>query len=593
MATCLTNKIDSNVVGLSYAEEECLGQLPQPTPVWIPTEPNSFSDFGGSVTTVARNPLNPSRQRKKGVVTDLDASGGFNTDVTQTNLQDLLQGFLFADARSKGEWPVSAVTVADGYTVTANGASNAVVVNGGTGYAVGDILSVRDGTTGKGYPTRLRVATITAGGVVATVTVISAGAWTTNPTNPVGTDPETGSGRNATFTLTLAAGVGLAAGDLVFGQGFTNAGNNGLHTVTALTAGKVAAAPTVAEAAPPSTARLYKVGKQAAAGDLNVVVSGGFPQITSTALDFRTLGIIPGEWIHVGGDGALLAFTNPANNGFKRVRAVNQNSLVLDKSDETMVAETGATLTVQLFLAKVIKNESARALIKRRSYQLERTLGSLDGMDPPQSEYLIGAIPNELVLNLSTAAIATADLSFVGTDMEQRTQAEGLKAGDRVPLVESDAYNTTSDFVRIKMALVTTADAAPDPLFAYASEMTLTVNNNVTPNKAIGVLGAFDATAGTFAVSGTLTAYFASILATRAVRQNADVTMDYVAVKDNAGFAIDVPLIALGDGRANVEVDQPIMLPLTSEAATGAKIDPALDYTLLFAFFPYLPNLAG
>ena len=96
----LVKKQDSNSTGLRYCQEASLGVLPATADqVWYPAEPNSYSDFGGQIKTVARNPINASRQNQKGVTVDLDASGGWNSDLTKTNLLRLLRGFMFADMR--------------------------------------------------------------------------------------------------------------------------------------------------------------------------------------------------------------------------------------------------------------------------------------------------------------------------------------------------------------------------------------------------------------------------------------------------------------------------------------------------------------
>jgi hypothetical protein len=122
--------------------------------------------------------------------------------------------------------------------------------------------------------------------------------------------------------------------------------------------------------------------------------------------------------------------------------------------------------------------------------------------------------------------------------------------------------------------------------------MTINLNNNLNPNKAVSVLGAFDITGGTFEVGGSITAYFSNVSAIAAIRNNSDVTMDLVLAKANAGIALDIPLITLGDGKLNVEQDEPITIPVTNEAASGAKVDPNMDHTLMMVFFDYLPTAA-
>jgi len=513
MATNVS-KIDSNVTGLSFAEESSFKTLPG-TPVWYPLEPNSYADFGGEVTTVARSPISASRQRKKGVATDLDASGGFNTDLTQTNLQRLLQGFFFASLRIKDEYG--------------------------------------DGS-----------------GVIT--------AATTGPNTYTGT----------------AIGTGVAVGALIFGSGFTNSGNNGLKLVTTAATGVLTVSETLtAEASPPVAAKLVTVGVQAGAGDLDVVTTGAFTTITSTTLDFTTLGLVPGEWIYIGGDSAALGFATAVNNGFKRIRSIAAHALVLDKSASAMQAESSTTETVQMFFGRVLKNETGTSIV-RRTYNLERTLGVNDTTDPTgvQSEYLTGAVPNEFTLNVPTAEKMTCDLTFVAGDNEQRTGATDVKTGTRVAQVEADAFNTSSDFNRIKMAIVDVAAEAPTALFAFLTELKLTVTNNISPNKAVGTFGAFDCSAGNFEVSGEVTAYFAGTEAVAAVRNCSDITMDFIMARANTGIAVDLPLLTLGDGRPNVEKDAPITLPLKLEAGTGAKVLSTMDHTLLMVFWDYLPTAA-
>jgi hypothetical protein len=510
------NKIDSNVTGLRYAEESSLGTLPG-TPDWIPLEPNSYDDFGGNFSKVARNPISADRQRKKGVLTDLDAAGGFNNDLTQTNLASLLQGFFFADFRTKGEEIVTAVDLD-----------------------------------------------------------------TSNPDE-----------------FEVASTTGFKVDDIILASGFTNSGNNGIFEVTVVTTNtsvEVTTGALTAEASPPADAKITVVGHHFQTGEVDIdATTTTFPRLVraSGSKDFTTFGLVPGEWIFIGGDGTNTAFDTAANNGFKRVRAVGTTYIEFDKSAAAMSNETGSDEDIKIYFGRVLKNETGTD-ITRRTYNLERTLGAPDDSSPSQiqSEYLVGAVPNELTLNVSSADKITVDLSFIATDHETRTGATGVKSGNRPSLVETDAFNTSSDVVRIKLSEVSSTLEAPTALFAFVQELTITIINNLTPNKAIGTLGAFDVSAGTFSVGGEMTAYFSNVSAIAAVRNNTDMTLDMIMVRENAGIAIDLPLISLSEGRATIEQDTPITLPLTNEAASGAGVLSTMDHTLLMVFFDYLPDAA-
>jgi hypothetical protein len=501
---CPSLKIDSNVTGLSYAEEECLKQLPA-VPYWRPLEPNSYSDFGGTVTTIVREPISQSRQREKGIISNVEASGGFNQDLTSNNTYHLLQGFFFAESRSLGS----------------------------TEYNENKLVQ-------------------------STITAVAANAF--NGTN---------------FPLTKAH-------DLVYSSGFSNPVNNRIDDVDAgpsLTSIPVTGL--VEETVVPDTARIDVVGYSFST-TMEISLSGNLVRLSGETM--TALGLIPGQWVFLGGDLPTERFVN--NVGFARVGSVTDSYLEFDKVSWTPVAET-ATGNIRIFFGDVLKNEFDPSLIIRKTYNIERTLGN-DSNGKLMSEYLTGAVANELTINIEQLDKVNVDFSFIACDNEYRDGDEGVKAGTRAKITPGNAFNTSSDVARVKLSLVDETTSNVEPLFAFATSATITISNNVTPNNAIGVVGAFDTTAGNFAVGGSMEVYFSDVSACKAVRNNSSVTLDICLVNNNYGIIFDIPLMSIGDGRANVTANEPIMLSLENSAARSK-----FNHTLMCCQFKYLPDIAA
>lgn len=225
----------SNRVDTRYAEETSLGVV-DGSAVWTPVEVNTFADFGATVTTIARAPISASRQDKKGVVVDVEAAAAFNMDLTQKNLYDFLQGFLFANWTEKLNSATTAVT-ATGYTVADE-----------TGFLAGQLLFAKDHTLAANNGLKVVTGTI-AGEVQASGLSVDASAGsikvvgfqgaagdidvdaTTDPTKP-----------RLTSTLLDFTTLSVEVGEWIFIGGdtaslrFANAVNNGFARVYSVAA---------------------------------------------------------------------------------------------------------------------------------------------------------------------------------------------------------------------------------------------------------------------------------------------------------------------------------------------------------------------
>jgi hypothetical protein len=503
----MVNKIDSNLTGLAFAEEETPKTLPG-SPVWYALAPNSYPDFGGDIKTVAREPINASRQDEKGTTTDLDAAGGFSMDLTQQNSVRLAQGFMFADAHEKFD------------TAPLNGSSITITAVDGTN----DQFEASSGLTG------------------------------------------------------------FAVGDLILATGFGLDANNGLHVIEGVASAAVDVATNLtAEASPPADARIQAVGFQFEAGDATLTLTSGVLKLSATTKNLTQLGLSVGEWIWLGGDSSSLQFSQ---KGFARVLSIAAGQIVFDKvTNGSFATDAAGAKTVQIFFGKFIKNEKEPEDIIMRSYQFERTLGSDD--DGVQAEYITGQVANELSIKVPSADKVTVDFGFIGLDHLTTTGAEGLADGDRVDLVNENAFNTSSSVYRLRMNIIDPATLLPTALFAYVTNATINIKNNASAVKAVGTLGGIDISVGNFNVSGDVEAYFTNVAAISAIRDNSDVTLDLIFAQENAGVVVDIPLLGLGGGKLNVQKDQPIKVPLQIKAGRSTS-----DFTFGMTFLPYLPTVA-
>lgn len=398
-------------------------------------------------------------------------------------------------------------------------------------------------------------------------------------------------GVTATGYTVTEGGLDYVAGTLVFAKGHGLAANNGLREITAdATDIEVSAAGLFVDG---TLGEISRVGFQFPVADLAVVTTGPLPQLVSDTVDLTTLGLIPGEIIYVGDAGHNFAIA--ANRGYARVFSVTETAITLDKTDAPFVATDGAGVSVRIFFGTVIKNEKA-ALQKTYTSALRRLLGQRDlDNDAIQSEVVTRCVANELTLDIPEEDIITTDLAYIGADYLLFGDDAEEVGGVFIGVEEADAINSTRDSVRASMIAYPPGgnNSAPIPLFAAFTELSLTINNNVSENKAVTVYGAYSLTPGFFEVNGSFDAYFCDVESLRAVRDNKDVSFLFAGWKERKGFAIDLPMLGINTGGLDVAVNEPITCSVDGEAATGKKYNAAMDHTILLVFFDYLPQQAA
>ena len=397
----------------------------------------------------------------------------------------------------------------------------------------------------------------------------------------------TGGAGTSEFTH-AALSYALADGTLIYSRDFGSSSNNGLLTVAASSTTILTKVDEtlVTDASPATGARIDVCGFQGATGDIKVDASGN---LTSTSYDFTggsaagQPDFYAGQFIYVGGTAALTYF-GTAGSGFARITAVAEHELTLDKqSSSTWAEDAGAGKTIQVFTGEWIRTVAIDdSDFLNQTYQFEAEYSNLDdgaGGTEDGFEYLIGCSPNTLTLNMPLTDKATVSWGFVALDGEELVDTAKTK-GSIVTPTDTDAYNTTSDFARISLT-----DSSGNDLGAYFKDITLSLNNNITPEKVLGTLGSVINSVGDLNITATTSVLFTSADVQSAVRNNTTVTFDWVLNNDDGGLYFDLPAVTLGSATKSFPRNETVKLDLDINAFK----DNTLGYVMSITNFPYLP----
>lgn len=502
-------RVLTNNVTLQYTIETSIGVLPG-SPLWESLEPNNISAYGASITTVSRRPISQQRGRKKGTVTNLESAVEFDADLTMDAFDDFAEGFVFAEYAN-----------------------------------VEFVLKLSTGT----LPPTATVTTDVFNIDAASTLLASKMVWVT-----------------------------AAGRSLIYAKGYAIAANNGIHELAADVGGTdviIEVESTLATETPPTTASLQVAGIRIGDTDLTFTVSGSTATLVSAAdvVDWTVLGLLPGQYIHIGSptsagvlQNALNASTTDDTFGYARITSISTATLNLDKLDANLggTADNSGEGDVDILFGRFLRNvavsaDSDDSRFLERSYQFEALYPDLGGAGNDEFEYAIGNFANELALSVPLNEKATATWGFIGTNSDDITSSRKTGGATGIAPLRTVAIGTASDIVSLTTDLITLVS---DVCF---KSLTLTIRNNVTPENCLGTLGATFVNSGLFEVNLEGQMLFTNAEITNAIKNNTTLTFAAILRNDDGALALDLPALTFGGGDREYPVDESVLVNLTGE----------------------------
>jgi hypothetical protein len=361
--------------------------------------------------------------------------------------------------------------------------------------------------------------------------------------------------------ITVATGAAFVVGHLIRTTGFTAAGNNGLFRITtgSATVPAVGNSLLTDEAAPPGTARVKVIGFQGVASDINATATG----LSSSTLNFTTLGLAVGQWVKIGGTGAAFRFVTAALNGWARVTAIAANALTLDNLPVGWTTETGTDLTIRVFFGDRIKNGTTTI-----GMTIER--GFL-GQTVPTYIVQRGMVVGELTLDATSKQKLNGVATFLGMGGAQSTTTLDASP-DAAPSVAD--YPIMAANVNVgRIAEAGAAVAAGN----WVRAIQVRLNNNLRALESVDEASPVDIGDGAFDVEVTADTYFGSNSLYTKLLAGTVTNMNFRVAKENRALVFGFPRLTAMEGNPNAsgrntDVMLPLRLSASYDSATAAHM---------------------
>lgn len=375
---------------------------------------------------------------------------------------------------------------------------------------------------------------------------------------------------------------------LVYARAFSTAPNNGLGVVQA--GGSTTDTPVdlALEDETPTEAQNASLEVAGYRGDDTVfswMFVGGIGILASSA-DLTTFGWTPGQFVHIGGLTASERFGDGIGgtvHGKARVVSVTSGQATFDKLDAGLQQNSSViTTTVDLLWGRFLRNVPVDDPdFLTRAWIVEGAWPGLGNPTGDEYEYALYNFNDVLSFNMPGQDKATLTVGMIGTDAQPPNSTREPGADTPVLPVETGAYNTSTDFVRLRVTEVDETGLTSD-----FTDLTFSLGNEVNPEKVLNKLGARFMNAGNFLVDLTSEALFTDSGVIQAIRDNQTVTMEWGLRNDDRAFIVDVPAMTLGDGARNLVRNESVKVSLTGQAFQ----DPTLGTSIGISTFPVYPS---